>query len=196
MPSNTALDILQDITKATQRNRSEYTPEVKLKALQTYAAYGSMQQVEKRLGIPWKTVQSWKRLDWWKSNIEAVREEADDKLDGMFTNVVHKATEAIEDRLSNGDERVDKNGDTYRVKVGARDLSIIAGTLYDKRNLVRGKTTTGASAQTTLDDMANMFKQFAKEHTEQHKTTQVEEKVVNSIPGSSEVIDDSKDNEG
>jgi len=178
--SSTALDILHEIEEQSQRNRSTYKPEDKLKALQTYAAYGSMQKVEKLLGIPWKTVQSWKRKDWWKNNLQAVRDEADDMLDGEFTNVVRMGTAAVVDRLEHGDVRIDKRGEQVRVPVSGRDAMIIAATAWDKRQLGRNKATSITSSQTNLEDMANMFKEYTKK--------QLEEKQTNSIPGEVEDV--------
>ena len=82
----------------------------------------------------------------------------------------------IQDRLQNGEAILDrKTGEVKRKPVSMRDANIVANTMTDKRQLLRGKPTS-RSEKLTVDDrlskLAEEFKRFAaaKDVTEESKS--------------------------
>jgi len=60
----------------------------------------------------------------------------------MATNIIHKAGEELKDRLEFGDFVLGKDGELKRKPISGRDLVIIQGTEYDKRQLGRNMPTS------------------------------------------------------
>ena len=122
---------------------NKYTIDQRVQAVCYYAVLGNSLKVERLLGIPASTIRHWRGMDWWPIVISEVRKAKDQELDAMLTDVMHKATEQLLDRVENGDEVVTKDGDIVRKKLGAKDLAVAGLAVpYDKRALMRGDPTS------------------------------------------------------
>lgn len=116
--------------------------EDKLRAAMAYLITGNSLDASKVCGIPDKTIRDWTRETWWADFIAEARKEKNDELDAAFTSILHKAIGEIKDRIENGDETVDaKTGSKVRKKVSARDATLVAAVLVDKRAILRGEPT-------------------------------------------------------
>jgi len=143
---------------------SQYLHTDRLKAVSLYMTYGNMTRVSKETGISQATLSEWKnKTEWWHEVFEAIRKEKNDEFDAMATRIIHLAGEQLEDRLVNGDHVVVKNGkknNLMRKPVSARDLVIVQGTEYDKRQLSRLAPTSisnNASTESRLNHLAEQM---------------------------------------
>jgi hypothetical protein len=103
-----------------------------------------------------------------------------DQLDAELTGIISKATSEIVDRLENGDEVLDKNGNTRRKKLSSRDLTMVLAILFDKRALIRGDPTSRTekiTSEATLDKMITKFEDLARK---------MGDKVINASPHKTE----------
>lgn len=144
---------------------SKYTPEQKLYAVLCYMVEGSSIRAGKRSGVDPATIRWWKsEAVWWAPALKEMRRQYQDQLDSKFTGLIHTAAKEIEDRILKGDERADKHGDIYNVKVSGRDLATIMAILYDKRALLRGDPTSNAGkvGNQELDNLTKRFEDFAQ----------------------------------
>ena len=122
-------------------------------------------ELERLTHVPASTIQSWRGQDWWIELSEKVHTTIDQDLVSKQTEIVETALEEIQDRLQNGDAVVNKRtGEITRKPVSMRDATIVANTMTDKRQLLRGKPTS-RSEKLTVDDrlskLAEEFKRFA-----------------------------------
>lgn len=116
--------------------------EDKLRAAMAYLITGNSLDASKVCGIPDKTIRDWTRETWWADFIAEARKEKNEELDAAFTDILHKAVGEVKDRIENGDEVVDsKTGSRIRKKVSARDATLVAAVLVDKRAILRGEPT-------------------------------------------------------
>lgn len=116
--------------------------EDRLRAAMAYLITGNSLDASKVCGIPDKTIRDWTREVWWADFIGECRKEKNEELDAAFTSIIHLAVGEVKDRIINGDEVIDtKTGSKNRKKVSARDATLVAAVLVDKRAISRGEPT-------------------------------------------------------
>ena len=136
---------------------SKYTNEDRLQAAVEFYVSGNMQHVSRTTGIPRTTLVSWKQSDWWDGLVAEVRHEKGEELDANFTKLIDSAFEQAQDRIENGDYRVNKDGKLIRVPMGGRDLVIAGATVYDKQRLHRNQPTSIKSSSKTMEQQIKEF---------------------------------------
>lgn len=153
-------------TKAAHHNKLYWPEAKKIEACTMHAALGNLKRVSELTKIPYATVQRWSEEDWWLLTQQRIVREENHEADRKITNIVDKAYEKILERVEHGDTVYDiKRGVVVPVPVSARDLSIVAGTLFDKRQLLRGeatKITRAESSEEQLQKLAQKFMDFVK----------------------------------
>ena len=129
--------------------------------------------LERLTGVPFETIRKWRGEDWWTEMLEKVHTSIDSDNVSKLTQIVDKSLEVIQDRLINGDYILNKKtGEIHRRPVALRDASIVANTVVDKRQLLRGKPTSRAekvSVDARLLKLAEEFARFAASHTIEHQ---------------------------
>ena len=141
-----------------------YPKEIKIKAVALFCALGNAKQVAESLGIPTNVLYSWKNESpWWDDLSIKIRKEQQRDLDALLSTTIHKAVNEISDRLENGDLKYNaRTGETVRVPIGAKDLSVTMAILYDKRALLRGEATSiRAENKTSLQLLEEKLKAHA-----------------------------------
>lgn len=120
--------------------------------------------IEVATGVPAQTVRHWRLQDWFKDLVEELRREDDHSTDAKLTKIVDKALDTVVDRLENGDFMFDpKSGDFVRKPLLAKDVTKIADTMFDKRNLLRGKPTSISGKQEQISDrLAKLAIEFTR----------------------------------
>jgi hypothetical protein len=143
---------------------SKYTAEDRLRAAVEFCVSGNMKVVASRTGIPRTTLGDWKRSEWWDEVIGKVRHEKAEELDANLTKLIDSSFEQAQDRVENGDYRVNKEGELFRVPMGGRDLVIAGATVYDKQRLHRNQPTSIKSESRSIEQLQAYFNQMATEH--------------------------------
>jgi hypothetical protein len=147
---------------------TKYTPQQRIGACAQYMVTGSSRAVERLNGIPASTVRAWMLDPWWKELSREVRKAKQDELDAKLTGIIMKATVQLEDRVDNGNDVLDKNGELRKVPMNSSQLAKDAiGIIYDKRALVRNQATSiveHKDDKTILRDLATQFVKIMKEN--------------------------------
>lgn len=155
-----------------------YSEDKKFEAATLYAAVGSVTQVAKLAKVPVNTVKSWTQEDWWARYLAQVRREHNEMMDGKITKVIDKALDKIMERIEEGDYVYDiKQGKAVAMPMSGRDLAIVTGTVFDKRQLIRGEATKIHAAQTSdahLEKLAEKFAEFVTNKTKQKRVVEGE----------------------
>lgn len=171
-------------TKAVKaRARKSWWPEKKkIEAATLYAALGNFRRVADIAKVPVTTVERWATEDWWLMTISKVRREQAEEMDVKTTKIVDKALDKIMERIEDGDYIYDmKAGKAVPMPVSARDLAIVAGTIFDKRQLIRGEATKISKAvqsEDFLEKLADKFIAFSKGKTTAREAVTVDAEVV------------------
>lgn len=162
-------------------SHSRYTPEEKIRAVMIYVMTGTIKASAKKAGIPQQTMQHWKQhAEWWEDTVRECRKKKQDELDSMYTNLIHEVVGQVQDRVLNGDTKVDKNGNQYRIPMGGKDLAVTMAVTFDKRQLLRGEATSRVekvSEKDRIDRLANSFTVMAQKMKDQGLDTLVIEEV-------------------
>ena len=148
--------------------------------------------IEVATGVPAMTIRSWRQQDWFKDLVDELQREDDYSADAKLTKIVNKALDTVVDRLENGDFMFDpKAGEFVRKPLLARDVTRIADTMFDKRNLLRGKPTSISGKQEQISDrlvkLAAEFSRFVNAKTVDGEVVTVSAKevkgeVVDALP--------------
>jgi hypothetical protein len=159
-----------------------YPDTKKIEVVTLYAVTGNMKKVAELAGIPYSTVQGWRKQEWFVALLEEIRTENDQQLDAKMSGIIDHVMDAIRDRLMHGDTVVGKHGELIRKPVAMRDLSVVMGINIDKRNLMRGKPTSRTETTTIEQRLEKLMKKFSD------MSATKPEKVV--IPIDGESLDD------
>ena len=159
---------------------SKYTDEDRRRAAVEYLIIGNMQKVSDSTGIPRKTLSDWKQSEWWEGLVADLRREKGEELDANLTKLIDSAFDQAQDRVDNGDYRVNKEGKLFRVPMGGRDLVIAGATVYDKQRLHRNEPTSIKGDTQSMAELADVFRKISRENTIRK---------INSIDGECEAVE-------
>jgi hypothetical protein len=158
---------IQQRRKGTARgfvkgNPSYYTDDEKIAAVAAYAAAGTCTRASEVTGIPDYRIRRWKMEPWWEELIQRVRMEKDEELDAKMSKIIDKALEELQDRVNDGDYRMNPNGQLKRVPITAKDAVTVTKQIIDKRQLLRGRPTSISGSVTTTQHLKNLAEEFKK----------------------------------
>lgn len=167
------------------RHRHNWWPEEKkLEVATLYVATGNYGRTAQLTKVPEKTIRRWALEDWWMQTTQRVRREESAVTDKKFSTIVDKALDKLQERIEAGDYIYDiRKGCAVPVPMSGRDLAIVTGTIFDKRQLLRGeatKITASGTSEEHLKKLASEFTQFVKDKLEKR------EKVINETIEASE----------
>ncbi len=148
--------------------KKQYSPMEIMQAAQIYFLTGSLTKTAEKTGISANTLQSWKDRgnEFWVQRYKEVQDEKREELDSHYTEIIEKSSAELKDRIEKGDEFYDaKTGKKYRKKISGRDLAIINGTCFDKRQLLRGLPTTGTSSLLPFKERLKLISEELKKHS-------------------------------
>jgi len=152
---------------------AKYTAEEKLAAVLAYVMTGSVRGVVRLTGFKQQVISDWKNnSSWWPDAYAKVKKQKQEEIDGSLTSIVHPSAGAIMDRILNGDEVIDKNGDLVRRAMSGKDVAWIFGITFDKRQLLRGDPTSRTEKVdqgAMIEELKDSFSKMAREHLD--KTT-------------------------
>jgi len=115
---------------------SRYSDQQRREAVALYVLHGNWKRVSELTRIPERTLNDWSIQPWFATMLAELRAEKGAEFDGALTRVLDEATKQLLDRLQRGDPYV-VGGEVKRRPVAAKDLAIIAGVAFDKRQLCR-----------------------------------------------------------
>ena len=179
-------------TSVSQTDRGWWSEKKKLEALGIYMATGSVTMAANQSNVPFETVKSWARSDWWKDKVKEIQNEEYDKLDSKLSKVLDKALDQVMDRIENGEYMYDpKTGKTKIMPAKLRDLNTAFNSLMDKRQLIRKQPTKIVEQTTTAAQLQDVAKQFAEFVTGKVKQEKFNDLVENVIEG--ETVEQTED---
>ena len=147
-------------------------------------ATGSVTMAANQSNVPFETVKSWARSDWWKDKVKEIQNEEYDKLDSKLSKVLDKALDQVMDRIENGEYMYDpKTGKTKIMPAKLRDLNTAFNSLMDKRQLIRRQPTKIVEQTTTALQLKELAEQFSQFVTGKEKTESFNEVVDKTIEG-------------
>lgn len=148
----------EDELNKIDSEQSKYSIEQKIKVIIEYVITGDLKQAAELANVNYSSVRMWReRSLWWPEIAEKIRKEHNDELDGQITKVISKGVKEALDRMENGDEVFDSEGNKRTKKVSLRDLTTSLAILFDKRQKIR-ESINGVANSATKDEMLEVLK--------------------------------------
>ena len=151
--------------KQARHNVKWWPEKTRIEAAALWAATRNYNTVSELTKVPVKLLKEWRLEPWFQNVVSRVVKDHNDVLDQKLTQIIDKCTDELADRLISGNTRVDKYGKHHLTPVEARDLAVVLGVIFDKRQLVRGEATSrteAISADKRLEQLQQAFIQFSQ----------------------------------
>lgn len=162
--------------------QAQYSDRQRYEAVITYLAIGNMAIVADTTGIPHDTLRHWKMQPWWKELEQQAREQKRVQVSGRLSKVIEKAAKVVEDRLENGDYRIDRNGDLLRIPVNAKTAGDILSKSIDKQVLLdKIEEVPDTKEEAVLDRLESIARRL--QEAARMKTPQVIDVIPMEITG-------------
>jgi len=136
----------------------------RIELVQLYIATGNLALTAATLSIPEPTARRWKAQQWFKDMVDSFIVEETMVLDAKLKKVVEKSTDALLDRIENGDYQYDqKTGHMIRKPINARDASKVTVDMLTRRDILQGKGGPVLDgAKKTVEKLALLAQEFAR----------------------------------
>ncbi len=167
-----------ELYQVIANHNSSYSVDDRLNVAMLYVTEGNMKKVSSMTEIPYVTLDSWKRTNWWPEALKFCHKRKDQELEQKFSKVIHDTVNEIHDRVINGDWKLDKSGDKIRIPISGRDLSTIISTIHDKRQLLRGEATSLVVQKDSQTDKLRALEQKFQEFSNHLKSKTIEGEIV------------------
>lgn len=153
--------------RAAGATKSWWSDKQKIECVTTYFLLGgNVKLTADKLRIPYETVRTWKKTDWWKELEEDIRREERLTISTKLRNLMEAGLIEVEDRLKNGDWIYDqKAGELKRKPVTMRDagkLAIDAANLRTKMDIQENHTVASEHIEEKLSKLAKAFSDLAR----------------------------------
>jgi hypothetical protein len=139
-----------------------YTDSQKEQFVLDYFETGNLKLSAEKLGVPYDSAKLWKRSEWFGELIGRLETEHNKSLKKRLDKIADQALSAMEDRIQNGEERITKSGKKVNMKANLSSLTMAAGVLLDKAQVLKKVPVQEASAEETLSRLADMIRNAVK----------------------------------
>lgn len=138
--------------------------QTKIKAAVSYLLCGSATKAAKAAGISKPTILDWKNnSEWWPYLLAHLKEKHDEDLEARTTQILTQALDQVEDRIVNGDTIMNyKTGEMEYKPISGKEMTIIFGTLYDKRQLMRREPTAISDNKSEDERLKHLMQEFIR----------------------------------
>lgn len=139
--------------------------EDRVTACMTYFLTGSYTKTAKAVGASYATILKWKDMEWWMPTLLICKKKKQEELDIVLTTCIHSAIGQLSDRISEGDSKLNRDGDLIKIPMTGKDLASSMALLFDRRALIRGEPTSRTETsgeQGRLDNLQKQFEEMSK----------------------------------
>lgn len=152
--------------RAVGATMKRWSDRQKIEACTTYFMLGgNLSLTSEKLKIPYDTLKTWKKADWWKELEDDIRREERLTLSTKLRNLMDASLVLVQDRLENGDWIYDqKEGELRRKPVSMKDagkLAMDAANLRAKMNIQENHTVAAEHIEDRLGKLAKAFADLA-----------------------------------
>lgn len=126
-----------------------------------YASTGSFSKTSSITGVAENTIRYWSKQDWFSEALRRADQADSEEIKSTLTRIAKKSTDELEDRLQNGDEVFDKEGNIVRKKVGGKDLAVITGITVQRRKELMDVPVM-VSNQSSTEKLLSLMQQFIR----------------------------------
>ena len=94
--------------------------------------------------------------------LASIRLEKSDEIDAIISNTLEKSSKQLIDRIDNGDQVLNKDGEVTNIGMKGRDLATVFGIMFDKRQIMRNLPTSikAESTDSRLNSLADKVREL------------------------------------
>ena len=160
---------------------SQYSNDQRVAVIADYMVTGNIKKTANLHNIPRKTVSGWLKSSWGIEMLAAIRHEKGEEFDANITKLIDSAFEQAQDRVENGDHKlvkvkkaikhddgsleVSEDYELKRQPMAGKDLAVVGGISYEKRQLHRNQPTSiSGSDNKNIVALAKEFRKLSRDH--------------------------------
>ena len=126
-----------------------------------YCRTGSRKEATVKAGVTMQTSAKWLTEKWFTERMADVKRSMDRQMEGRITNILDETFGQIQTRLAEGDPKLLRDGTVIHMPVAVRDLTVLAGVMFDKRAaLRRDDNPENGDVASSLDKIAAKLREF------------------------------------
>ena len=129
--------------RAKRTGTQKHDDQTRMIALSVYAETLNVAEASRVSGLPYTTIDGWLKQEGTDEQLEILRNAMRSHLAFKLAQASNLAVDTIIDRLTNGDCKLNKDGDEVRVKVSAKDAGYLASLCIDRHALLTGTSHQG-----------------------------------------------------
>jgi len=122
----------------------------KMYALSVYAETMSVAEASRASSIPYTTIDSWIKEEGTDSTLESLRTALRSAIAHKCASAAAYAVDVIQDRLTNGDYKLNKDNELVRVPISGKDAGYLAAQMIDRHALLTGTSALHGKANQAL----------------------------------------------
>jgi len=150
------------------------------KVVTAYVLSGTLRAAARDTGIPFETIQGWKKQKWWGEILSKLRQENEDLYVARYHDLVTIGTEKIKERMLEGDPYI-ANGKVLFKPCSLRDICGATMYIFDRLKVLRNLQPEKLDEK--LDPMHDSFAEFKKLAADlQEKNKTISNSVATEVP--------------
>lgn len=153
---------MQTAQRSNATSKSHWPPEVKMRALSVYAETLNQNEAARQTGIPQSTINSWLNEEDSTDLIDKLRLALRHSMAWKCAEVARDGMLALHDRILNGEQVLDKEGNLIRVPMSAKDITHATSMATDKHALLTGGIKDSKGLNAGLLALAEQLKKMGE----------------------------------
>lgn len=133
-----------------KRHAKQLSDAEKTQCVHDYFICGSLPEVARKRKISLKDLYNMSHQSWWQVEFTNLQREATILLKVKLSRIINVTLDQLEDRVVNGEYKIDNEGKERRVPVQAQVLASITNVVFDKKKQLEEQATgivTGETAR-------------------------------------------------
>lgn len=156
-------------------NVHEWTWDTKVQVATGIVVHGNARLVSKETGVPFDTINNWRKTDWWQQLMNEVRKTKREELSGKMNTAVDKALEIVQDRLEYGDFVLNnKTGEIVRKPVALKDANKVLTEVINTQIRMEQEEEVVMRQESTSEILKNLAAEFSKFNRQVAKQTVID----------------------
>lgn len=126
-----------------------------------YCRTGNKKDATAKAAVHTNTAAKWMNEKWFVERVAEVKRTMDRQMEGRITNILEETFAQIQTRLADGDPKLLRDGTVIKVPVAVRDLTVLAGVMFDKRAALRREDNPeNGDVASSLDKIAAKLREY------------------------------------
>lgn len=156
-------------------NTNEWSWDTKVQVATGITIHGNARLVSKETGVPFDTINSWRKTEWWPQLMSEIKKAKREELSGKMSVAVDKALDIVQDRLEYGDFVLNnKTGEIIRKPVNLKDANKVLTEVINTQIKMEQEEEVVQRQESTSEILKNLAAEFSKFNRQVAKQTVID----------------------